>query len=154
MQLEARPAGLWLGAGLEVWRNGESIARLRYLTDLSGKHTLTVCGESYRISEPPQVEYNRDPWKVMQGNTVITEITRMGAFEMRYDGHTYELKSPGINPSDRLLRDLILRDDEQVGTFRRGTGFLSRTIHIDVPDEMPFLVIASLLWVSVALSAF
>jgi len=55
---------------------------------------------------------------------------------------------------DRHLRDLILRDDEQVGTFRKGTGFLSRTIYIDVPDEMPLLVVALLLWISVLLSAF
>jgi hypothetical protein len=150
MQLEARPAGLWLGTGLEVWRNGNAIARLKY----SSETTFTIYGESYTILPPPDYSTRPYPWKIMKEDTVITEITKTGSFKMNYDGHTYELKSPGINPSDRLLRDLILQDDEQVGTFRRGTGFLSRTIHIDVPDEMPLLAIASLLWLSVSISAF
>lgn len=152
MKLEARPAGLWLGNGLEIWHNGEAIARLKFV---SGKDALTVRGETYRVNEPtPFDEWNTDPWKIMQGDTVITEITRTGGFKMPYEGHIYELKSPGINPSDRLLRDLILCDEEQVGTFRRGTGFLSRTTSIEVPDEMPLLVVAALLWVSFGLSAF
>lgn len=143
--LVAEPETFW-NWNYTISRDGQPMARLS-LAMFSEKGELEIAGAAYQVS---RAGWASGAWSMSQDGFELISAEKPSAFYRRFDVRVGE-KAYTLQARSAVGRAFELLDgDRVIGTFEP-VGWLSRKMHVNLPDDFSLAVQVFMTWLVIVL---